>query len=107
MGKHCSSLVVDTGAAVNVISEEAYKTLKSNSRSGRWILRPSDLNVSGVTGSTLNILGIVYLPIRLSKITQPIKTDFYVTTNFKLPSDGLLVLSTLKSQGIVIYPQQN
>ncbi len=41
------------------------------------------------------------------KVTQPIKTDFYVTTNFKLPSDGLLELTTLKSQGIIIYPQQN
>ncbi len=57
--KHCLSLAVDTCATVNVISEEVYKALELNSRSGSWILRPSDFNLSGVTGSTLNILGIV------------------------------------------------
>ncbi len=39
------------GAAVNVISEETYMVLKRNSRDGTWILRPRDLNLSGVTGS--------------------------------------------------------
>ncbi len=40
-----NSLAVDTGAAVNVISEEAYKALKRNSRGGSRIPRPSDLNL--------------------------------------------------------------
>ncbi len=35
VGKHCLSLTVDTGAAVNIISEEAYKALKRNSRGER------------------------------------------------------------------------
>ncbi|RUM27774.1 MAG: hypothetical protein DSY32_05100, partial [Aquifex sp.] len=107
VGKHSLSLAVDTGAAVNVLSEESYKALKRNSRGGRWILRPSDLNLSGVTGSTLQILGKISLPVRLSKATQPIRTDFYVTSNFKLPSDGLLGLTAMKSHRIVIYPKQN
>ncbi len=37
VGKHHLSLVVDTGATVNVISEESYKILKQNSRGGKWI----------------------------------------------------------------------
>ncbi len=32
VGKHRLSLAVDTGATVNVISEESYKILKRNSR---------------------------------------------------------------------------
>ena len=67
VGKHRLALAVDTGAAVNVISEEAYKYLKRNSRGGSCILRPNDMNLAGVTGSHLNILGILSLPLRLSK----------------------------------------
>lgn len=107
VGKHCLSLAVDTGATVNVISEESYKILKRESRGGKWVLRPSDLNLSGVTGSSLHILGIISLPIRLCKNTQPIRTDFYVVSNFKLPSDGLLGLRAMKSHRIVIYPKEN
>ncbi len=51
VGKHCLSLAVDTGATVNVISEESYKILKRESRGGKWVLRLGDLNLSGVTGS--------------------------------------------------------
>ncbi len=51
------SLAVDTGAAVNILSEDAYKALKRSSRGGKWPLEPSDLNLPGVTGSNLQILG--------------------------------------------------
>lgn len=107
VGKHSLSLAVDTGATVNVISEESYRILKRESRGGKWTLRPSGLNLSGVTGSALNILGIISLPIRLSKSTQPIRTEFFVVSNFKLPSDGLLGLGAMKAHRIVIYPKEN
>ncbi|KAG0722691.1 Sucrase-isomaltase, intestinal [Chionoecetes opilio] len=38
------SLVVDTGATVNVISDESYQALKRSARGGRWPLLKSDLN---------------------------------------------------------------
>ena len=76
VGKHHLSLAVDTGASVNVISEDSYNTLKRNSRGGKWILRPSDLTLAGITGSALNILGIISLPIRLTKTAQPVRADF-------------------------------
>ncbi len=50
------SLAVDTGAAVNILLENVYKALQS-SRGGKWALQPSDLNLSGVTKSLLQILG--------------------------------------------------
>ncbi len=107
VGNHRLSLAVDTGATVNVIFEESYKILKQNSRGGKWMLRPSDLNLSGVTGSALKILGKISLPISLSKNTQPIQSDFYVVSHFKLPSDGLLRLRAMKSHQIVINSKQN
>lgn len=107
IGKLRLSLAVDTGAAVNVLSEESYRALKRHSRGGKWVLRPCDLNLSGVTGSSLQILGKVTLPVRLSRNSRPFRTDFYVTSNFKLPSDGLLGLFAMKDQQIVIYPEQN
>ena len=98
IGKLRLSLAVDTGAAVNVLSEESYRALKRHSRGSKWVLRPCDLNLSGVTGSSLQILGKVTLPVRLSRNSRPFRTDFYVTSNFKLPSDGLLGLFAMKDQ---------
>ena len=92
VGKRRLCLAVDTGAAVNVMSEEAYKALKRNSRGGACVLRPNDMNLAGVTGSRLNILGVVSLPLSLSRHTPLFKADFYVTSDFVLPSDGLLGL---------------
>ncbi len=86
------SLAVDTGAAENILFENAYKFLKRSSRGGKWPFQPSDLNLSGVTGSNLQILGKVSLPLKLSKRISPFHTDFYVTSNFGLPVDGLLGL---------------
>ena len=50
---------VDTGAAVNVLSERAYRALKRASRGSRCLLRPYNLNLMEVTNDPLNILGIV------------------------------------------------
>ena len=101
------SLAVDTGAAVNVLSEESYKTLKRNARGGRWPLRQSDLNLRGVTGSSLDIKGMVTLPICVVKGTPAIRADFYVAANFQLPADGILGLTSMKDNRISIHPNLN
>ncbi len=53
MSNKTFSLAVDTGATVKILSEDAYKALKRSHRRGKWPLQPSDLNLSGVTGSLL------------------------------------------------------
>ena len=97
MGPIRASFAVDTGAAVNVLSERAYRALKRASRGSRWLLRPNDLNLMGVTNDPLNILGIVRLPICLGKGTSTLRMDFYVASNFTLPSDGLLGLTSMST----------
>ncbi len=78
--------------------------LKCTSRGSRWKLRPNDLNLVGVTSDSLKILGVVRLPVTLGKNTPTMRVDFYVTSQFSLPSDGLLGYNTLKSERMVIHP---
>jgi len=107
MGRLQASFAVDTGAAVNVLSERAYQLLKRASRGSRWPLRPNDLNLMGVTSEPLDILGIVRLPICLGKGTSIMRLNFYVVSNFSLPTDGLIGLNSLKSNRMVIHPDTN
>ena len=107
LGPVKASLAVDTGAAVNVLSERAYQNIKRASRGSRWSLRPNDLVLKSVNNEALNILGIVRLPVSLGKKTTIHKVDFYVVANFSLPTDGLLGLTSLKSHKMVIKPDTN
>ena len=107
LGPLHASFAVDTGAAVNVLSEETYNALKRASRGSRWRLRPNDLNLVGVTCDSLDILGVVRLPVSLGKNTPTMRQDFYVASRFSLPSDGLLGLNTLKAHRVVLNPAQN
>ncbi len=79
--KHRLSLAVDTGANVSILSDVAYNALKRLSRGGTWSLHPNDLNLAGVTGGSLHILGKVFLPIRIFRRAKPFKAAFYVATN--------------------------
>ena len=106
LGPTAASFAVDTGAAVNVLSETAYKNLKRASRGGRWPLRPNDLVLRGVTSEPLHILGIVSIPMYLGKGTPILRLDFYVVSDFSLPADGLLGLTALKSSKMVIQPNK-
>ena len=106
-GRVSASFAVDTGAAVNVLSAEAYRAIKRALRGGRLPLRPHNLNLMGVGSENLEILGLVSLPINLKKGTPTIRCDFYVVTSFSLPSDGLIGMRTLKSSHMVIYPDIN
>ena len=92
------SFAVDTGAAVIVLSQESYKALKRNARGVRYMLL-------GVTGSALQVLGMVTLPIYLTKEISAM--EFYVATNFKLLSDRILGLLAMKSNRIGINPDSN
>lgn len=87
----CSeSLGMDTGSYVNVLTEAAFLTLKRKCRGSRLRLKPSNVNLSGVEGSALTILGIVTLPIRLSRSCLSFTADFYVVQHFAIHCDGLV-----------------
>ncbi len=58
----------------------------------------------GVSSDSIDIKGIVRLPMRLGKHIPVILADFYVASNFALPADGLLGLPTLKSMRMAISP---
>ncbi len=85
----------------------AYQNIKRASRGSRWPLRPNDLLLKSVNNEALNIIRIVRLPMSLGKNTPSLKLDFYIVSNFSLPTDGLLGLTTLKSHKIVIKPDKN
>ncbi len=40
--------------------------------------------------------------MKLSQKILPFQTDFHVTTNFRLPIDGLLGITTMKIHGMII-----
>ncbi len=107
LGSLEASFAVDTGAAVNVLSADAYRAIKRASRGSRWPLRPSDLNLVVVSSDSIGIKGIVRLPICLGKHIPVVRVDFYVASNFALPADGLLGLPTLKSMHMTITPDNN
>ena len=107
LGPLRASLALDTGAAVNVLSERAYQSIKRASRGGKFPLRPNDLVLKSVNNETLSIVGVVTLPVKLGKGTHTLKLDFYVVSSFSLPADGLLGLTSLKSHKIIIKPDQN
>ena len=76
MGRVMATLAIDTGAAVNVLSEKAFYALKRPFRGSQLPLRPNDLNLMGVNSGPLNILSIVHLPISLGKGTLIIHLNF-------------------------------
>ncbi|MPC72652.1 hypothetical protein E2C01_066964 [Portunus trituberculatus] len=107
LGPVRASFAVDTGASVNVLSEKAYKALKRASCDSQYCLIPNALNLKGVTSDLLDILGIVRLPVNLGKDTSTMHLDFNVASNFGLPFDGFLGLTSMRSNRMVIIPDSN
>ncbi len=97
---------IDTGAAVNVLSEETYSALKRESRGNRYPLRPNNLHLMGVGAENLHILGVVRLPFSFGKTSPPLHLDFYELSQFALPCDGLIGLPSLESHGVLIDTEQ-
>ena len=99
-----ASFAVDTGASVNVLSEQAYSALKRTSRGGRWPLKPAAIKLMGVSHIPLKVLGVVTLPVSLGKHDKPMTLDFFVITDFSLPADGLLGLESFRDHNMEIHP---
>ncbi len=67
VGKCTISVALDTGAAINIISEPSFRIVCSSFRGGQCKLLSGDLTAVGVTGSDLEILGKVSLTVQPSK----------------------------------------
>ncbi len=52
-------------------------------------------------------MGVVFLSIRLCKNSKVMRMDFYVISDFSLPSDWLLGLESLQANHMEIHPQTN
>ncbi len=74
---------------------------------GNWPLQEKDLNVIGVTGTALGVLGRVTLTVSLHKKVCPFRDLFYVSENFALPVDGILGLNAMKDLHITINPENH
>ncbi len=79
-------IAVDTKATIYVMSENSFRTLRRSFRGGRCTLLPNYLNVVGVSGSSLEILGKILLKVSPGNVTP----------NFALPVDAILGLNTMK-----------
>ncbi len=82
------SLAMNTGATINVLSENSFRALRRTFRGGRCMLLPNDLNAVGVSGSNLEILGKIALTVNPGKKACDFCAVFYVTSNFALPVDA-------------------
>ena len=107
VGSFQLSLAVDSGAAVNVLSEESYRQLKRQARGSRYTLRPTDMNLQGVGNTPLQVIGTVNLGVRLGKDKKRLEMTFYVISKFSLPSDGLIGLRSMSEHQMEIYPPRN
>ncbi len=96
VGKLPVSLAVDTGATINVMSDTSFRAIRRSLRGGHWNLFPNDLNVVGVSGLNLEILGKIQLKINPGKTVCDFHAFFYITNSFALPVDAILGLNTLK-----------
>ncbi len=102
------SVALDTGAAINVMSEPSFRIVRSSFRGGQCRLLPSDLTAMGVTGYNLEILGKVSLTVQPSKEVSAFRISFYIIKNkLALPVDALLGLNTMRELGILINPGSN
>ncbi len=107
VGKHKLYVAVDTGATINVISEQSFRELRRSLRGGRCRLLPNDINVVGVTSYDLGILGKVLLTVQPSRMVSGSRIFFFVTNKLALPVDALLGLNTMRELRMLISPDTN
>ncbi len=96
------TIAVDRGATINVMSDNSFRAVRRSMRVGRYRLFPNYLNVLGVSGLNLEILGKVRLKISPGKKVWDFHTIFYITNIFALPVDAILGLNSLKKLHMII-----
>ncbi len=107
VGKCIISVSLDTGAAINIISEPSFRQLRRTFRGGQCRLLPKNIDSVGVTGYNLEIIGKVSLTVQPSKEVSAFRSYFYIIKKLALPMDALLGLNTIRELGILISPDSN
>ena len=95
------SVMLDTGAGVNLIHADVVKTLV-NVVKNRFVSLP---RVAGVAGHNVNITESVTITLEL--LGLPLKIDFYVAEGMTFPADLLLGYGALARYQIVVFPHLN
>ncbi len=103
------SLDVDTGAEVNVMPSNVFYKLKARNKQqfGGLSLQVSDLDLTTCEGTSIQLEGMVKLPVRLSKHDRVKRLTFYVVNRFAITTDGLIGLQSLRELDVIIYPKRN
>ena len=101
------ALAVDTGASVSVLRESAFTALKTKLPHVQLTVKPSPFPLSSVQGSKLAVLGTVSLPVFLAPDVEPFTIDFFVTSDFAMPCDGLLGYEALRTHDIDVFPSRH
>lgn len=89
IGSRAVKALIDTGASVSLLKEEAYRRVKRKSR-----LREADIEITQADGAPLVIKGMARLPVRIGKLRST--QIFYVTPN--LCTEAILGEDWLRSQ---------
>ena len=97
------AFTIDTGAEINLLSENALLTLRATLRTP-LPMQPGHVTISGPEGRVFQPLGSVLLKFRFQPRTKPVTAKFYVLRGYALPSDGLLGLPSLSRLRVHIFP---
>ena len=91
VASHAISALVDTGADISIMSNKLYQKAKLHKNSS---LQSSKTFVRGVTGTHLNVIGQVTIPIEIDNVE--LHQSLHVTENCSL--DLILGVDFLKAQ---------
>ncbi|KAK3889412.1 hypothetical protein Pcinc_006591 [Petrolisthes cinctipes] len=97
------ALLIDTGAVVNLISKETYQNIRKHHSERSYALQEPQYQLSGVSGTTVDVLGVVRLPVHF-RGSSSFAASFYVVSKFHPMASGLLGLSTMAERKIEVYP---
>ncbi len=93
------------GASVTLLSQRAYSALKAKFPNFLQ-LQKSNVTLPSVQGSILHVAGTVALPISLAPNSDIFNIQFFVTSQFAFPCDGLLGLDSLGAHDISVHPKR-
>ncbi len=82
VGKCIIFVALDTGAAINIISEPSFRQLRRTFCGGQCRFLLSDITAVGFTSYNLEILGKVSLTVQPSKEVSAFRLTLYIIKNW-------------------------
>ena len=96
---HHLSLMIDTGAEINLLAESSLTALRQDSYLA-FPIQHAQVNIHGADSKIFQSSGVVTLAIRFFPRSKPIPVAFHVFPDF-----ALLRFPTLRSLHMDIYPK--